>query len=149
MIVRNYMTTTVSTLKDDARLLDAALLIRRTGKRHVPVLDEQGAVVGIVTDRDVSRVAPSMLAHITPEEYNEVFEITPIARAMSPHPIVISPEASMREAVSILYTKKIGALPVVEAGKLVGILTVSDALGLLNELLAESGASAGAAAGTE
>jgi len=149
MIVRNYMTTNVSTLQDDARLLDAALLIRRTGKRHVPVLDQSGAVVGIITDRDVSRVAPSMLAHITPEEYNEVFEITPITRAMTPNPIVISPEASMREVVSILYTKKIGALPVVDAGKLVGIMTVSDALGLLNELLAQEGeegtaASAGA-----
>ncbi len=146
MIVRNYMTSTVSTLRDDARLLDAALLIRRTGKRHVPVLDQQDRVVGIVTDRDVSRVAPSMLAHITPEQYNEVFEITPIARAMTPDPIVISPEAEMREAVSILYSKKIGALPVVEGGKLVGILSVSDALGLLNELLAQEGESAGAGA---
>lgn len=145
MIVRNYMTTTVSTLRDDARLLDAALLIRRTGKRHVPVLNQHGSVVGIVTDRDVSRVAPSMLAHITPEQYNEVFEITPIARAMTTNPIVISPDASMREAVGILYTKRIGALPVVEGGKLVGILTVSDALGLLNELLAQEGGSAEAA----
>lgn len=144
MIVRSYMTSTVSTLREDARLLDAALLIRRTGKRHVPVLDLNGRVVGIVTDRDVSRVAPSMLAHITPEQYNEVFEITPISRAMTVDPIVISPEASMREAVAILYTKKIGALPVVEEGKLVGILSVSDALGLLNELLAQEGESAGA-----
>jgi len=144
MIVRNYMTSTVSTLTDDARLLDAALLIRRTGKRDVPVLDLSGGVVGIVTDRDVSRVAPSMLAHITPEQYNEVFEATPISRAMTPDPIVISPEASMREAVGVLYTKKIGALPVVEEGKLVGILSVSDALGLLNELLAQEIESAGA-----
>jgi acetoin utilization protein AcuB len=144
MIVRNYMSSTVSSLKEDARLLDAALLIRRTGKRHVPVVNEAGGVVGIVTDRDVSRVAPSMLAHITPEQYNEVFEITPISRAMTDNPITIAPEASMREAVSILYTKKIGALPVVEHGKLVGILTVSDALGLLNELLAEEGEPAGA-----
>lgn len=144
MIVRNYMTSNVSTLNDDARLLDAALLIRRTGKRHVPVLDQAARVVGIVTDRDVSRVAPSMLAHITPEQYNAVFEITPISRAMTPNPIVISPDASMREAVAILYAKKIGALPVVEEGKLVGILSVSDALGLLNELLAQEGESAGA-----
>jgi acetoin utilization protein AcuB len=143
MLVRNYMTSTVSSLKEDAHLLDAALLIRRTGKRHVPVLDDSGRVVGIVTDRDVSRVAPSMLADITPEQYNEVFEITPIARAMTANPIVISPDASMREAVTILYTMKIGALPVVEDGKLVGILSVSDALGLLNELLADQSQSAG------
>ena len=145
MIVRNYMTTSVSTLRSDSHLLDAALLIRRTGKRHVPVLDAQGMVVGIVTDRDVSRVAPSMLGHMTPEEYNEVFEVTPISRAMTPEPITIGAEASMRDAVSILYSKKIGALPVVEGRKLVGILTISDALGLLNEMLAEDESAAGAA----
>lgn len=145
MIVRDYMTSTVSSLKQDAHLLDAALLIRRTGKRHVPVVDDSGSVVGIVTDRDVSRLAPSMLAHITPEQYNEVFEVTPISRAMTVNPIVIAPDASMREAVAILYTMKIGALPVVEEGKLVGILSVSDALGLLHELLADQAQSAGSA----
>ncbi len=137
MLVRNYMSRKVDTLASDACLLDAALLIRRTGKRHVPVVEKSGKVVGIVTDRDVSRVAPSMLGHITPEEYNAFFEATPITRAMTPNPITVGPDTSMRDAVGILYVKKIGALPVVEQGKLVGILTVSDALGLLNELLCE------------
>ncbi len=138
MLVRNYMTTTVSSLPDDVHLLEAALLIRRTGKRHVPVVNREGRVVGIVTDRDVARLAPSMLGHMTPEEYNAIFEMTPIARAMSANPITVTPDSNMREVVTLLYTKKIGALPVVEEGKLVGIVTRSDALGLLNELLAEA-----------
>ncbi|MGI9102336.1 MAG: CBS domain-containing protein [Terriglobales bacterium] len=146
MLVRNYMTTTVSTLNEKGFLLDAALLIRRTGKRHVPVLGENGAVVGIVTDRDVSRMAPSLLGRVTPEEYNAVFEVTPITRAMTRNPITVSPDTSMRVAVSTLYSKKIGALPVVEGEKLVGIVTVSDALGLLNELLAEEATEAEAGA---
>ncbi len=142
MLVRNYMTTKVSTLSEKGFLLDAALLIRRTGKRHVPVLGEDGAVVGIVTDRDVSRMAPSLLGRVTPEEYNAVFEATPITRAMTRNPITVTPDTSMRVAVSTLYSKKIGALPVVESGKLVGIVTVTDALGLLNELLSEETAEA-------
>ncbi len=141
MIVRNYMTTQVSTLEQDARLLDAALLIRRTGKRHVPVVDDKGRVIGIITDRDVSRLAPSLLRPISPEEYNAVFEATPITRAMTLKPLTISPEASMREAVELLFTKKIGALPVVEQEKLVGIITISDALGLLYEILTQEEAS--------
>ncbi len=147
MLVRNYMSTTVSSLPDDVHLLEAALLIRRTGKRHVPVVNGEGNVVGIITDRDVARMAPSMLGHITPEEYNAVFEMTPITRAMTPDPITVSPDSNMREVVSLLYTKKIGALPVVENGKLVGIVTRSDVLGLLNEMLAEAESSSGAAVG--
>ncbi|HXZ28424.1 MAG TPA: CBS domain-containing protein [Terriglobales bacterium] len=140
MQVRDYMTTKVTTLSDDARLLDAALLIRRTGKRHVPIVDGEGRVVGIISDRDVSRMAPSMLAKMTPEEYNAVFESTPITVAMTRNPIVVSPETPIEDAVSILYTKKIGALLAVESDKLVGILTVSDMLGLLNELLSKQDA---------
>lgn len=141
MQVRDYMTTKVTTLSDDARLLDAALLIRRTGKRHVPIVDGEGKVVGIISDRDVSRMAPSMLAKMTPEEYNAVFESTPITVAMTRNPIVVSPDTPIKEAVGLLYGKKIGALLAVESGKLVGILTVSDMLGLLNELLSREGSS--------
>lgn len=141
MRVRDYMTTSVTTLLDDARLLDAALLIRRTGKRHVPILTAEGKVVGIISDRDVSRLAPSMLAQMTPEDYNRVFEATPITVAMTKNPMLVSPDTPVSEAVALLYTKKIGALLAVEDGKLVGILTVNDMLGLLNELLTGSQAS--------
>jgi acetoin utilization protein AcuB len=138
MRVRDYMTTSVTTLPDDARLLDAALLIRRTGKRHVPIVSAEGKVVGIISDRDVSRLAPSMLAQMTPEDYNRVFEATPITKAMTKDPMMVSPDAPVAEAVSLLYTKKIGALLAVEDGKLMGILTVNYMLGLLNELLSET-----------
>src|SRR6476646_4632887 len=63
--VSAYMTRNVTTLRNDSHLLDAALLIRRTGKRHVPILDENGKLVGIISDRDVSRLSPSMLANMT------------------------------------------------------------------------------------
>ncbi len=135
LLVRDYMTSKVHTLTDDACLLDAALLIRRTGKRHVPILDGQGRPVGIISDRDVSRLAPSMLSHMSQDEYNKIFEQTSITVAMTKNPISVKPDAPVNEAVSILYTKKIGALLVVEDGKLAGILTVNDMLGLLNEVL--------------
>lgn len=138
LTVRDFMTTSVTTLNSDARLLDAALLIRRTGKRHLPIVDADGKLVGIISDRDVSRMAPSMLARMTPEEYNNIFEATPITAAMTKDPITVSPAASVREAVSLLYTKKIGAVIVVENEKVVGILTVNDMLGLLHGLLAKA-----------
>lgn len=147
MKVREYMTANVNFLRDDARLLDAALLIRRTGNRHVPVVDAEMRVVGIISDRDVSRLAPSRLGHITPEEYNSIFEATPITQAMTRNPISVTPDTPVAEAVNVLYSKRIGALPVVEDGRLAGILSVSDMLGLLNEMLTEKAAGAGGALG--
>ncbi|HXE90612.1 MAG TPA: CBS domain-containing protein [Terriglobales bacterium] len=141
MLVREYMTTKVTTLPEDSRLLDAALIIRRSGKRHVPIVNSEGTVVGMVSDRDVARVAPSMLSRMTPEEYNQVFESTPINMVMSTNVITVSPSDEVSVAASLLYTKKIGALPVVEDGKLVGIVTGTDMLALLNELLGKTAAS--------
>lgn len=145
MYVKDYMTTSVTTLTDDSRLIDAALLIRRTGKRHVPIVDGEGKVVGIISDRDVARMAPSILGQMTPEEYNSIFEATPITVAMTKNPLTIGPDEPIGNAVRELYSKKIGALLVVQDGKLAGILTVNDMLGLLNELLAQKENAAGAA----
>ena len=145
MYVRDYMTSSVTTLTDDSRLIDAALLIRRTGKRHVPIVDGEGKVVGIISDRDVARMAPSILGQMSPEEYNSIFEATPITVAMTKNPLTIGPDEPIQNAVAMLYSKKIGELIVVKGGKLEGILTVNDMLGLLNELLADKGNAAGAA----
>ena len=137
MFVRDYMTRNVTTLSDDTKLLDAALMIRRTGKRHVPVISaETGKVVGIVSDRDILRLTPSVLSgETTEDEYNRIFEETPITKAMTKNPLSVSPDTPVVEAVQMLYSKKIGAILAVEDGDLKGILTVSDMLGLLNELL--------------
>jgi acetoin utilization protein AcuB len=137
MFVRDYMTRNVTTLADDVKLLDAALMIRRTGKRHVPIVSaETGKLVGIISDRDILRLTPSILSgETTEEEYNRVFEETPITKAMTKNPLTVSPDTPVVEAVQMLYTKKIGAVLAVEDGDLKGILTVSDMLGLLNELL--------------
>jgi len=137
MLVRDYMTSSVSSLNEDACLLDAALMIRHSGKRHVPVVTAEKKGVGILSDRDVSRLAPSMLARVTQEEYNRVFESTPLKQVMTKKPITIAPDAPIAEAVAVLHAKKIGALLVVENEKLVGILTTSDMLGLLHKLLAQ------------
>jgi CBS domain-containing protein len=137
MRVRDYMSTNVHSLEENARLLDAALLIRTSGKRHVPILSAQGTVSGVVSDRDIYRLSPSFLSGMSAEEYNLVFEKTPVTAAMSSPAITVGPDENLRDAVELLYSKRIGCLPVVDGGgRLVGILTINDMLGLLNELLA-------------
>jgi acetoin utilization protein AcuB len=129
----------VTTLPDDARLLDAALMIRRTGKRHVPVVSStDGKVVGIISDRDVLRLSPSVLSENSEEEYNKVFESTPIVMGMTRNPISISVDAPMSEAVQLLYSKRVNALLVMDGTDLKGIVTTTDMLGILLEMLSDS-----------
>ena len=133
------MTSTVTSLTVDARLIDAALLIRRTGKRHVPVISAEGKVLGIISDRDVSRLAPSVLSPLSPDDYNKIFEGTPVTLAMTKDPVTIHPDAPVQQAVNIMISKKFSSVLVTEPdGKLVGIITVTDLLVLLDKLLASS-----------
>ncbi len=133
-LVRDYMTQEVSTLPKTASLLEAALLLRKTFFRHLPVVDGD-KLVGILTDRDISRLAPSMLEKITPDEYNSILESTTLERVMTRDPLTVFPDTPLVEAVALLHHKKLGCLPVVEKGKLVGIITVTDMLGLLHRFL--------------
>jgi len=136
MLVRDYMTQSVTTVADDGSLLDAALVIRRTGKRHVPIISAQtGQVVGIVSDRDVLRLAPSVLSPVTEDEYNDMFQKTPIKKAMTPNPIIVRSDAPLSEAVQTLYSKRVSGLLVVDDGELKGVITTTDMLNVLNEML--------------
>lgn len=133
-LVRDYMSWPVTTVSHDARLLDAALTLRRTGFRHLAIVDGE-KLVAIITDRDISRFAPSLLTNISQEEYNAIFENTPLAKVMTRNPLSVTPTTPMRDAVKILYNRKLGCLPVVEGQKLVGIITVSDMLSFLYRLM--------------
>lgn len=132
--VRDFMTAPATSLPRDARLLDAALALRRSGFRHLPIVDGE-RLVGIITDRDVYRFAPSLLSRITPEEYNAIFEETPLERVMTRDPLSVTPETPLLEAAAILHDHKLGCLPVVENGRLAGIITVTDMLAVLQRML--------------
>lgn len=132
--VHDFMSAPVTSLSQDASLLDAVLTFRRTQFRHLPIVDGE-TLVGILSERDVQRVAPSMLARITQEEYNDIFQNTPIKRVMTPDPLTVTPATPLREAAGLMNGNKVGCLPVVEGGRLVGILTVIDVLGVLVRIL--------------
>ena len=132
--VRDYMTSDPQTLDTKNTLLDAVLMLRRLELRHIPIL-EDGRLIGVLTDRDVGRVAPSMLMGLSPQDYNRVFEDTPVAKVMTRNLLSTTPEAPLAEAVHLLYNHKVGCLPVLEDGRLVGIITVADMLRALHDLV--------------
>jgi acetoin utilization protein AcuB len=132
--VKDYMTSHVQTLRPDDRLLDAELLIRRAGVRHIPVL-EDGKLMGVLTERDVRRYAPSILDS-TPDEYNRIFEQTMVGTVMTRDVVTIAPDEPLAEAAMQLHSQHRGCLPVMEGDKLIGIITRRDLLRLVSELLA-------------
>jgi CBS domain-containing protein len=128
------MTPDPQTLGVSHSLLDAVLMLRRSNLRHIPIIDE-GRLVGVLSDRDVSRLAPSLLSPLPQHEYNRIFQDTPVGQVMTRNPISTKPDAPLAEAVEVLDTNRLGCLPVLEHGKLVGIITVSDMLRALRDLI--------------
>jgi CBS domain-containing protein len=139
MLVRDFMTTDLTTLQEDATLLDAALIFARSTLRHIPIL-RGNKLVGIVTERDLKHYTPSILSGISAEEYNRLMETTPLSKIMTRDMVTIRPEQSVFQAAQMLYDRRIGCLPVVTDGDLKGIITTTDMLKLLVHLLTEKGA---------
>ncbi len=139
MLVSDFMTTEVTSLQENDTLLDAAMVFVRSQFRHLPVLRDK-KLVGIISERDVKQFAPSLLSRTTAEEYNQIMETTPISRVMIKNPVTLRPDQPIFEAANLLYSKRIGCMPVVENDELVGIITTTDLVGLLIRILSEKGA---------
>jgi len=133
--VRDFMTREPVTLRQDDLLRQAVEVVMVRRIRHIPVLDEKGTLVGIVTDRDGQGTLPSPLSAAAPEEYEALLETTPLARIMTRSVITVGPDDLAAEAVETLLADRIDGLPVVENGRVVGIFTVRDALRAYLELL--------------
>src|SRR5262245_31802746 len=125
--VRDYMVSEVETLTPEDSLETAVMLERRLRIRHIPIL-ENGELVGMVTDRDLKRALPSPMTGTDQQTFERVVQTTHVRQIMTRSPTTIPPAAPLRDAVQILCEKKFGALPVVENGKLVGIITGVDML---------------------
>jgi acetoin utilization protein AcuB len=137
--VRHYMTRDPLTLRDDDLLRQAVEIVMVRRIRHIPVLDRDGRLVGIVTDRDVQGTLPSPLSAAAPEEYEALLETTSLARIMTKDVITVAPDDLAAEAVETLLAGRIDGLPVLDDGRLVGIFTVRDALRAYLELLRRVG----------
>ncbi len=133
--VRDFMTKDPVTLRQDDLLRQAVEIVMVRRIRHIPVLDEGGALVGIVTDRDVQGTLPSPLSAAAPEEYEALLETTPLSRIMTRSVITVGADDLAAEAVETLLADRIDGLPVLEGGRLVGIFTVRDALRAYLEIL--------------
>ena len=128
------MTSPVVTIEPAASLLDAALMLRASSIRHLLVV-ENGLLVGVLSDRDIQRCAPSRLIPVTEEDYNAVFAGTPINRVMTRNPRTITSDSPLLAAIGLMQQSRYGCLPIVDHDKLVGILTRNDLVDALERVL--------------
>ncbi len=117
MIVRHWMTKEVVTTTKDASIQEAMGLMKRHSIRHLPVVDDERHLEGWVTDADLRSV---LIASI--------LEDLAVRDVMVQSPITIGPEDSLEQAAKTILDNRIGGLPVIEDGKLVGVITVVDIL---------------------
>jgi acetoin utilization protein AcuB len=114
----------------DASFYEARNLILEKGVRHLPVVDKNNKLIGIVTDRDIREAAPSDATLLSVHELNYLLGKLKVSSFMTPKEklITITPDTIIEEAVQLMHDNKIGCLPVLEGGKLYGIFTETDAL---------------------
>lgn len=122
MKVRSWMVTEVITASPEDTVEEAIQMMRRFSIRHIPVI-ENGKLVGLVTESNLR-------AYLSSEKLQ-----LPLKEVMILNPITVDPETSIDEAARIIYKYKIGGLPVVSKGKLVGIITITDILEAFIELM--------------
>jgi acetoin utilization protein AcuB len=134
--VRQIMHTPVITIQPEALAADAAELMERKTLRRLPVVDEQGLLVGIVTDADVreAEAAESIFSNLEPGVEEEWLAVSDI---MTRDVITIEPDATVGQLVMLMIEHKIGGVPVVEPGlspkqlELIGIVTETDIFQML------------------
>lgn len=135
MRVSDYMTRKVFTLRSDKKLFAAQEIMNWARVRHVPVVDKDNRLVGVVSHRDLLHASLSAVAGPAPEvERKQFLSNIPIEKVMRTQVETILPEAPVQEAAKLMRTKKIGCLPVVSDGKLVGIISEYDLLQIIEEI---------------
>lgn len=134
MYVRNRMTKNLHTITADAPITDAVALLREKGLKRLPVVDGE-KVVGILTQSDIQKVSPTKATSLSIFEINYLLSKLKVKDAMTKKAITIEADSLLEEAAVIMREDRIGTLPVVEDGKLVGIITESDIFDAFIDLL--------------
>lgn len=131
------MRRNVVTVQRDDSVDCAQTLMARHGFRHLPVLDGR-RLVGVISDRDVRGTLVRQRGGACGSHADRAYFLVPglrVDEVMSTHPVCIPPGADLEEAARLLLTRKIGCLPVVDEGQVVGIITETDILAVVTEIL--------------
>jgi len=127
MLVGDWMSKDVATATEDVSMIKAGRIMREKKIRRLPVVDKEGKLVGIISERDLKAASPSSATTLDMYEMTYLLSELKIKGIMTKNPLSIRRTDTVERAALIMRDRKIGSLPVVdEAGKVVGIITDTD-----------------------
>ena len=135
MLVRERMSTKPVTITADVPITEALRIMRQNQVRRLPVLDENGKLIGIVSEKDLLYASPSPATSLSIYEMHYMLSRLQVTELMTADPVTVTPDTLLEEAALIMADNKIGGLPVVKDGNLVGIITETDIFKVFLELL--------------
>ena len=130
MKVRELMSRNVMTVGPEDSCLEAVARMHRSGVRHLPVVDPIGELIGIVTDRDLRHhlFARHVLEEVGTIAVDALLKGAPVSEIMSSPVLSAEADDDVIEAARVMQEDKVGSLPVVDGGRVIGIVTEMDVL---------------------
>ena len=130
MRVKELMSRVVMTVGTEDSCREALTRMRELKLRHLPVTDLRGKMAGMLTDRDLRHYLfdPAVMRRIGMTPVDALLEAVSVREIMSAPVVSVEPEEEMETAVGLMRSRKVGSLPVVKDGQVVGILTETDVL---------------------
>ena len=133
MQVADVMSRKPITIEPSESCLEAVGRMHRAKVRHLPVTDRTGRLLGIITDRDLRHhmFSPAVFPTLGMTSIDTLLRAAAVADLMVTEVVTVESDETLAEAARIMLEKKVGSLPVLEGGQLVGILTETDLLQLI------------------
>jgi acetoin utilization protein AcuB len=135
MLVRERMSRNPYTISTDAPMEEALKQMRENSFRHLPVVDKSGKLVGIVSETDLLYASPTSTTSLSVYEMQYLLSKLTVGQVMTKNVITVTEDTPVEDAASIMTDHKIGGLPVLRDGEIIGIITETDLFKLFLEIL--------------
>jgi len=135
MLVRERMSSPVITIDGKTPVMEALDLMRHENIRRTPVVDAQGKMVGIVSDKDLLNAGPSDATTLSVWELNYLLTKVQVKEVMTKNVLTVTEDTPIEEAAYIMAENKIGGLPVMRRQELVGLITETDLFKIFLEMM--------------
>lgn len=127
MLIKDWMSKSPVTVKPATSIMKAAKLMKENGYHRLPVVDDDGTLVGIVSDRDIKEASPSKATTLDMHELYYLLSEIKIGDIMTKNVVAVTPGDTVEKAAVLLLRHTVGGLPVVDdESKVVGVITDSD-----------------------
>jgi acetoin utilization protein AcuB len=134
MLVKERMTRNPIFIRPDTPVTEAQALMKREKIHHLPVLDKEERLVGIVTEKDLLYASPSVATTLSVYEMTSLLAKLKVEKVMSRDVVSVLEDVPLEEAARIMADRRIGGLPIVRGKSLVGMITESDLFRIFIEL---------------